>query len=106
MWVMTSATYAIAKRFEEAHKAIMEADLLTCSLNAHVWHQIGKNSLHEGNRDRAIDAFKRALSIDPEHIATHISLSSVYLSMRQFELVEQLLERSTKGLGWNETESW
>ncbi|KAG2196906.1 hypothetical protein INT47_005130 [Mucor saturninus] len=106
IWVMTSATYALAQRFEDAHKAIMEADVLTSGLDAHVWHQIGKNSLHEGNQDRAIDAFKRALSIDPEHIATHISLSSVYLSMRQFELVEQLLERSTKGLGWNETESW
>lgn len=106
IWIMTSATYSRAQRYEESYKAILEADQLTFGLDANVWNQIGKNSLHQGNQDRALDAFKRALSIDPEHIATHISLSSVYLSMHQFELAEQLLERSTKGLGWNKTESW
>lgn len=108
LWIMTSASYASTQRMEEAHQALLEADGLTFGLSADVWHRLGKNNLHEGNGDMkvALDAFKRALSIDPEHIATHISLSSVYLNMHQFELAEQLLERSTKGLGWNETESW
>ncbi|KAI8083457.1 hypothetical protein BDF21DRAFT_416009 [Thamnidium elegans] len=106
IWIMTSATYARAHRFEEAHKAIIEADELTLGVNADVWHQVGKNCLLEGLGDRAVEAYKRALSIDPEHISTHISLSSVYLSMDQVELAEQLLQRSTRGLGWNQTEAW
>ncbi|KAI9268540.1 hypothetical protein EDC94DRAFT_514031 [Helicostylum pulchrum] len=106
IWIMTSATYARALLFEEAHKAIMEADELTFGANADVWHQVGKNCLLEGLSDRAVDAYKRALSIDPDHISTHISLSSVYLSMGHVELAEQLLQKSTRGLGWNQTEAW
>lgn len=106
IWIMTSATYARALRFEEAHKAIMEADELTFGVNADVWHQVGQNCLLEGLSDRAVEAYKRALSIDPDHILTHISLSSVYLTMNQVELAEQLLQRSTRGLGWNQTEAW
>lgn len=121
IWIMTSATYARSQRFEDAYKAIGEADQLTYGLNADVWNQLGLIIVLEGNssnkkkstatalgdyQDRAIEAFKRALSIDPEHVPTHISLSSLYLSIEQFELAEQLLERSTKGLGWNKTEAW
>lgn len=106
IWIMTSGTYARAERYEEAHKAIMEADEFTYSHNADVWHQIGKNCLQEGSPEKAVDAFKRALSIDPDHILTHQSLSSVYLSINQVELAEQLLERSTRGLGWNQAEAW
>lgn len=119
IWIMTSATYARSQRFEDAYKAIGEADQLTYGLNADVWNQIGliilleghapsnkKKTTHGDYQDRAIEAFKRALSIDPEHVPSHISLSSLYLSIGQFELAEQLLERSTKGLGWNKTEAW
>lgn len=121
IWIMTSATYARSQRFEDAYKAIAEADQLTYGLNADVWNQIGLIIVLEGNasssnnkkksalgdyQERAIEAFKRALSIDPEHVPTHISLSSLYMSIEQFELAEQLLERATKGLGWNKTEAW
>lgn len=111
---MASATYTRAQRFDEAFKAIAEADQLTHGLDADVWHQIGtiaatastssKNSAQQ--QDRALDAFKRALSIDPHHVATHTALASMYVGLEQFELAEQLLEKTTKGLGWNQTEAW
>jgi tetratricopeptide (TPR) repeat protein len=109
IWIMASATYTRAQRCDEAFKAIAEADQLTSGNNADVWHQIGLIIMRQRGPDyldRALDAFKRALSIDPEHVATHTSLASVYLDIQQVELAEQLLERSTKGLGWNQTEAW
>lgn len=109
IWIMVSATYTRAQRYDEAFKAISEADQLTSGNNADVWHRIGLIALKQKGAnylDRALDAFKRALSIDPEHVATHTSLASVYLDIKQVELAEQLLEKSTKGLGWNQTEAW
>ncbi|KAK4520928.1 uncharacterized protein ATC70_006811 [Mucor velutinosus] len=114
LWTMASATYTRAQRFDEAFKAITEADQLTHGLNADVWYQIGtiaatasissKKSVQQ--QDRALDAFKRALSIDPHHVATHTALASMYVGSDQFELAEQLLEKTTKGLGWNQAEAW
>lgn len=107
---MASATFASTQRFEEAFKAIAEADQLTHGHNADVWNQIGTiaalNKKGSYQQDRALDAFKRALSINPHHIAAHISLASMYVKLEQFELAEQLLEKTTKGLGWNQTEAW
>ncbi|GAN06464.1 hypothetical protein MAM1_0124c05948 [Mucor ambiguus] len=114
IWIMASATYTRAHRFDEAFKAIAEADQLTHGLDADVWHQIGIIAVTASNsgkksaqqQDRALDAFKRALSIDPHHVATHTALASMYVGLDQFELAEQLLEKTTKGLGWNQTEAW
>ena len=109
LWIMTSATYVKSRRFDDAFKAILEADQLTMGLNADVWNQIGLVILQERNAQfhhRALDAFKRALTIDPEHLQTHLSLASVYIDLQEYELAEQLLERATKGLGWNRTEAW
>jgi thioredoxin-like negative regulator of GroEL len=101
-------------------EAITEADTLSFSHHADVWYQIGSNLLLEASMlkkqkrhqayedyvERALDAFKRALSIDSEHVDTHVALAICYIDLNQFELAEQLLERSTKGLGWNRTEAW
>lgn len=110
IWIMASATFASTQRFEEAFKAIAEADQLTHGHNADVWNQIGTiaalNKKGSYQQDRALDAFKRALSINPHHIEAHISLASMYVKLEQFELAEQLLEKTTKGLGWNQTEAW
>lgn len=109
IWIMTSATFARAQRFEEAYKAIAEADQLTRGLDADVWNQIGTIAVlntKKGAHDRSLDAFKRALTINPHHVAAHISLASMYIKLEQYELAEQLMEKTTKGLGWNQTEAW
>ncbi|KAI8643110.1 hypothetical protein BD408DRAFT_415282 [Parasitella parasitica] len=112
IWTMTSATYVNAKQYREAFLTIVEADQLTHGYDADVWNQIGTIAafIHTEKgaqqQEQSVDAFKRALSIDPDHIASHISLASMYVEMGQFELAEQLLEKITRGLGWNQIEAW
>ncbi|PHZ15243.1 protein prenylyltransferase [Rhizopus microsporus ATCC 52813] len=108
IWIMTSQSYLKDKQYEDAVKAIEEADQLTNGESAQVWHQIGLIILaaEKGNYHKAIDAFKMALTIDSDHVLSIISLASVYLDINQYELAEQLLEKTTKGLGWNQPEAW
>lgn len=106
LWIMASSSYLRNKQYDEAFKAIQEADQLTDSVNADVWHQIGKILTAQGQRAAALDAFKKTLVIEPEHELTCISLASAYLDMNEYELAEYLLEKTTRGTGWNQPEAW
>ncbi|EIE86446.1 hypothetical protein RO3G_11157 [Rhizopus delemar RA 99-880] len=106
LWIMASSSYLRNKQYDEAFKAIQEADQLTDGVNADVWHQIGKVLIAQGQRAAALDAFKKSLVIEPEHGLTCISLASVYLDMNEYELAEYLLEKTTRGTGWNQPEAW
>lgn len=106
IWTMIGSTYVRAHRYEEAWKAFNEADQLTQGQDGNVWHLIGWMLSEQQANDRALDAYKRGLAIDSQHVAIHISLASLYLDMGQDELAEQLLENTTKGLGWNQPEAW
>lgn len=106
IWTMFGATCVQSQRYEEAWKALNEADQLTHGQNGTVWYYIGRLLKEQHARDRALDAFKRGLTIDPQHVLIHIALASLYLDMNQYELAEQLLESTTKGLGWNQAEAW
>ncbi|KAI7899995.1 uncharacterized protein BX663DRAFT_488743 [Cokeromyces recurvatus] len=103
IWIMVCNSYQNLQQFEEAFKAIEEAEQLTYGHDADVWHQVG---LLKNDDKMALEAFKKALSIDPNHIATHISLASLYLSMKEFDLAEDLLQNVTHGLGWNQPKAW
>ncbi|KAI9481221.1 MAG: hypothetical protein EXX96DRAFT_635056, partial [Benjaminiella poitrasii] len=108
IWIMISDTYRLTEQFEEAIKALLEADQLTKGQNADVWHRIGLILLSTPQESEitAVDAFNKALSIDSDHVATQISLGSFYVNTQQFDLAEELLKSATHGLGWNQPEAW
>ncbi|CAO3662969.1 unnamed protein product [Rhizopus stolonifer] len=107
LWIMTSQSCLRNDQYEEALKALYEADQLTNGMDAHVWYNIGLVfSSCKRERRRAMDAFKMALTLDPEHVATSISIASIYLDTGKVELAEFLLEKVTEGLGWNHPEAW
>jgi tetratricopeptide (TPR) repeat protein len=106
LWIMTSQTYARADRYDEAFEALSETDELA-SNDADVWTQLAFLVYHHKKDEAsAIDALKKALSIDPEHVKAHVLLATIYHSMDEIELAEGLLERVTKGQGWDQTEAW
>lgn len=107
LWIMTSQSCLKSGQYEEALKALYEADQLTNGTNAHVWYNMGLVfSSCKRERRRAMDAFKMALILDPDHVATSISIASIYLDTDKVELAEFLLEKVTEGLGWNQPEAW
>lgn len=138
LWVMCTSSFIKAGRLDEAVQAILEAEELGLT-DADVWHQLGllclkayqvkKDALasslstaggelssKEDDDDceelynTALDAFKKALAIDPDHIQTHVDMASTWIQHQdreaEWELAEALLDRTTKSLGWDHEEAW
>ncbi|CAO3593098.1 unnamed protein product [Absidia cylindrospora] len=135
LWVMCTSSFIKAGRLDEAVQAILEAEELGLT-DADVWHQLGllclkayqvkkdalvaSTSTGDSNKDEddeceelyntALDAFKKALAIDPDHIQTHVDMASTWIQHQdreaEWELAEALLDRTTKSLGWDHEEAW
>ncbi|ORX44759.1 hypothetical protein DM01DRAFT_1340288 [Hesseltinella vesiculosa] len=130
IWVMCTSSFIKAGRFEQAIQAIMEAEEIGLT-DANVWHMLGvlcwsaytkaierqqlddNQGANEENPedlyDTSMEAFKKALAIDPDHIATHIDMASAWIQHQpepEWELAETLLERITKSLGWDRHDAW
>ncbi|KAI8061074.1 hypothetical protein BC940DRAFT_310760 [Gongronella butleri] len=130
IWVTCTSSFIKAGRLDQAVHAIMEAEEIGLT-DANVWHQLGVLCWHayklardhatssdngatddenpDALYDTAMDAFKKALAIDPDHIATHIDMATAFIehtSAPQWELAEAMLERTTKSLGWDQQHAW
>lgn len=82
-------------------------------MDADVWCQLGElcikaSKFQEQQElwDVGLDAFKKALTLDPDHAKALVSLSSAFITMQEFEVAEGYLERVTKGRGWDNAEAW
>ncbi|KAI9280768.1 hypothetical protein BY458DRAFT_430418 [Sporodiniella umbellata] len=109
LWILTSQSCLKNHQTKEALRALYEADQLTGGTSAEVWYQIGETYLsyqRDHEKQQAVDAFHMALALDPEHVLSSISLASIHLDVNKTELAEYLLEKTTKGLGWNQAEAW
>ncbi|KAI9258783.1 hypothetical protein BDA99DRAFT_514132 [Phascolomyces articulosus] len=114
LWLMSTNTFIKSGRFEEASKAIVEAEQLGL-MDAVVWHQLGQLCIQTYKKEEpdnkelleiGLDAYKKALMLEPDHIQTHVDLASAYMDMNEWELAEGLLERATKGSGWDRPQAW
>ncbi|KAG2224426.1 hypothetical protein INT45_002965 [Circinella minor] len=121
LWLMSTTTFIRAGRLEEATKAIVEAEqqLLAGQMNdASVWYQLGmvciqkskKLSSSQGDKeklhDTGLDALKKALAIDPDHIEALVAMARCFIDLEEWELAEGLLDRATRGYGWDHAEAW
>ncbi|KAI8330708.1 hypothetical protein BC941DRAFT_517938 [Chlamydoabsidia padenii] len=116
LWVMCTSSFIKAGRLDEAVQAILEAEEVGLT-DADVWHQLGllclkAYQLQKDDDDElyntALDAFKKALAIDPDHIQTHVDMAATWIEHqdKEWELAEALLDRTTKSLGWDHEEAW
>ncbi|KAI8097685.1 uncharacterized protein BX664DRAFT_84715 [Halteromyces radiatus] len=127
LWVMCTGSFIKAGRLDEAVQAILEAEEIGLT-DADVWHQLGllcleahrlkeKKKQNDGDDsdddeeelyDTALDAFKKALAINPDHIQTHVDMASAWIHQKetQWELAEALLDRTTRSFGWDHEEAW
>lgn len=112
LWLMSTATFIKTARLDEAIKAVMEAEqqLLVGQVNdASVWHQLGVVCVHKGGDEllrTGMDAFNKALAIDPDHVETLVSAAQLHIDQGEWELAETYLDRTTQGYGWHHARAW
>lgn len=116
LWLLSTTSFVRAGRLEEATKAIVEAEqqLLHGRINdAGVWYQMGKVCLakcqESGEKElleTGLEAWRKALSIDPEHVDTSVDFAKYYIDNQEWELAEGLLDRVTQGHGWDNAKAW
>lgn len=116
LWILSTETFMKAGLFEEAYKALSEAEELGLG-DPGVWYQLGRLSLkakelltkgkatEELNRV-AMDAFEKALVLDQYHVPSQISKAKMYMMEKEYELADGLFEEITRGFGWDNSEAW
>ncbi|KAI7878419.1 protein prenylyltransferase [Lichtheimia hyalospora FSU 10163] len=106
LWLMSTSTFIRAGRIDEAGKAVSEAEQLGL-VDSDVWQHIGRVcSQRTSDPETALDAYHKALTLDPEHLGTHIDLASLYMGLDEYEVAQGLLERATQARGWDCAEAW
>ncbi|KAG0189345.1 hypothetical protein DFQ28_003546 [Apophysomyces sp. BC1034] len=112
LWTMCTCSYIRAGRLEEASKAILEAEQLGPD-DANVWYVLGILCLkadevdpHPDLQTVALEAFNKALVTEPDHVESHVNMAKIYIRLGDWDLAEGMLDRTTKGSGWNHAEAW
>ncbi|KAI8147176.1 hypothetical protein BJV82DRAFT_665280 [Fennellomyces sp. T-0311] len=114
LWLMSTTTFIRAGRLEEATKAIVEAEqqLLAGRMNdASVWYQLGMVCIQKAKTtdqlyETGLDALKKALAIDPDHIDALVAMARCFIDLEEWEIAEGLLDRATHGFGWDHAPAW
>ncbi|KAF7361444.1 hypothetical protein MSAN_01177500 [Mycena sanguinolenta] len=118
LWLMSAATFRRLGKIEQAKGAIQEAEVKDEG-NPAVWVQLGLYYLALGQTQHAIDAFQKALFINPDDVSASVHMCRLYLtpegSSRSAEdevdpnnvdLVAGMLAHLTRGPGWDVPEAW
>jgi len=113
LWLMSAATFRRLGKIEQAKGAIQEAEVRDEG-NPLVWVQLGLYYVALGHTRHAIDAFQKALFINPDNIAASVHLSRLWLTPneddeidpRNVDLAAGILTHLTRGPAWDVPEAW
>ncbi|KAG2205636.1 hypothetical protein INT47_007992 [Mucor saturninus] len=116
LWIMSTETFMKAGLFEEAYKALSEAEELGLG-DPGVWYQLGRLSLKakallkkgkatEELKRVAKDAFEKALVLDQHHVPSQIAKAKMYMVEGEYGLADGLFQEITRGFGWDDAEAW
>ncbi|GAB5590884.1 hypothetical protein Unana1_05784 [Umbelopsis nana] len=106
LWLLSALAFIKLDKLEEARKAIEEAEGNDPSNNPLVWVVLGRLRLAQKRTEDAIAAFQKALVVNPYHAEGRLWLARVYFETGEIEAAEGLLDRLTKGNGWDSAEAW
>lgn len=109
LWLMSAASYRRAGKLDDAKAAIAEAEQLAPD-DADVWAQFAALSMG-ASIETARTALLKALSFEPDHVASTVLLARVYLVLAVGDptrgaFAEGLLEGVTRRRGWDVAEAW
>ncbi|KAG6845844.1 hypothetical protein H0H87_002535 [Tephrocybe sp. NHM501043] len=118
LWLMSAATFRRLGKIEQAKGAIQEAEVKDEG-NPGVWVQLGLYYIAHGQQEHAMDAYQKALFIDPDDVSASVHLARLFLSRHEaqeepsntassanVDLVAGMLGHLTRGNGWNVPEAW
>ncbi|KAJ6632489.1 hypothetical protein B0H10DRAFT_1977554 [Mycena sp. CBHHK59/15] len=118
LWLMSAATFRRLGKIEQAKGAIQEAEVKDEG-NPAVWVQLGLYYVALGHTQDAIDAFHKALFINPDDISASVHMCRLYLTPEgssragedeidpnNVDLVAGMLAHLTRGPGWDVPEAW
>ncbi|KAI8084650.1 uncharacterized protein BX664DRAFT_267192 [Halteromyces radiatus] len=111
LWLFATDLFLQAGQLDEANKAMMEMETLA-SGEADTWHQMGvicMQAMMDDKKKRnlmALEAFQKALTLDEDHVATHVSMAALFIQLEEWEMAESLLERTTRSFGWDHAQAW
>jgi tetratricopeptide (TPR) repeat protein len=106
LWLLSALAFLKLGKLEEARKAIEEAEGNDPSGNPRVWIVLGRLRLAQNRIDDAISAFQKALVVNPYDADGRLWLARTYIETGETEAAEGLLDRLTKGNGWDSAEAW
>ncbi|KAG6827014.1 hypothetical protein H0H92_013580 [Tricholoma furcatifolium] len=119
LWLMSAATFRRLGKIEQAKGAIQEAEVKDEG-NPTVWVQLGLYYIALGQHEQAVDAYQKALFIDPDDVAASVHLARLFLSRHHMQpgnhsgsassvnvdLAAGMLGHLTRGSGWDVPEAW
>ncbi|KAJ7854317.1 hypothetical protein B0H14DRAFT_2756738 [Mycena olivaceomarginata] len=118
LWLMSAATFRRLGKIEQAKGAIQEAEVKDEG-NPAVWVQLGLYHVALGHTQHAIDAFQKALFINPDDVPASVHMCRLYLTpegssrtaedevdANNVDLVAGMLAHLTRGPGWDVPEAW
>ncbi|KAG2179608.1 hypothetical protein INT44_006456, partial [Umbelopsis vinacea] len=106
LWLFSALAFIRLDKLEEARKAIEEAEGNDPSNNPLVWVVLGRLRMAQNRTEDAIAAFQKALVVNPYDADGRLWLARIYFESGEFEAAEGLLDRLTKGNGWDSAEAW
>ncbi|KAJ7079363.1 hypothetical protein C8R43DRAFT_1177712 [Mycena crocata] len=118
LWLMSAATFRRLGKIEQAKGAIQEAEVKDEG-NPAVWVQLGLYYVALGHTQHAIDAFQKALFINPDDVSASVHMCRLYLTPEgssrtaedeidpnNVDLVAGMLAHLTRGPGYDVPEAW
>ena len=87
--ILTEADLYIKLGDEKRFSTLMQEAIAQDPTNALLYYNLGVVNGNEGNRDKAIDYYQKAIELDPSYEATYLNLASVILE-GEAAIVEQM----------------
>ncbi|KAG6819512.1 hypothetical protein H0H93_011170 [Arthromyces matolae] len=121
LWLMSASTFRRLGKIEQAKGAIQEAEVKDED-NPRVWVQLGLYYAAHQQQQQAMDAYQKALFIDPDDVSASVHFAGLLLNKHEAEaeadispgtsssnyvdLVAGMLGHLTRGNGWHVPEAW
>ncbi|ORY92222.1 hypothetical protein BCR43DRAFT_479395 [Syncephalastrum racemosum] len=112
LWLVAARLYLQQQRWDEALKAVEEAEQIEWSTYADLWCVLGQVRFAQPPQDEenslttAIACFLKGLACDTNDVGCRLWLARACTAVQQDTMAQGILDRLTRGPGWDCPEAW